>query len=76
VTGGRVKRFKPFPVQNGSKQIQIFSNFDQLEKCLSLLEKIEIKYGFEELGEMNNFLHINFSRFRIDLELKFKESLG
>jgi hypothetical protein len=35
--------------------------------------KNEIKYGFENLKEMNNFLHRNFSRFVMDLELKFKE---
>jgi hypothetical protein len=36
-------------------------------------QKIEVKYNFEGLKEMNNFLHINFFRFRMDLELKFRE---
>jgi hypothetical protein len=39
-----------------------------------MLRKIE-KYGFEDLEEMNNFLHRNFLRFRMDLELKFREVL-
>jgi hypothetical protein len=45
----------------------MFSNFDQSEKCLPLVEKIEIKYSFKDLREMN------FSRFVMDLELKFWE---
>jgi hypothetical protein len=36
-----------------------------------MLRKIKIKYGFKDLEEMNNFLHRNFSRFGMDLELKF-----
>jgi hypothetical protein len=38
-----------------------------------LLGKIEIKYGFEDIEEINNFLHRNFLRFGMDLELKFRE---
>jgi hypothetical protein len=38
------------------------------------LEKFEIKYGFEGLEERNNFLHMNFSRCRMDFKLKFRES--
>jgi hypothetical protein len=37
-----------------------------------LLRKIEIKYGFEDIEEMNNCPYRNFLRFRIDLELKFR----
>jgi hypothetical protein len=33
-----------------------------------MLEKIEITHGFEYLEGMNNFLHRNFLRFRMDLE--------
>jgi hypothetical protein len=43
------------------------------QKCTFPCSKIEIKYGFEYLEEMNNFLHRNFLRFRMDLELKFME---
>jgi hypothetical protein len=38
------------------------------------LEKIEIKYGVEDIGEVNNFIHRNFSRFGMVWELKFRES--
>jgi hypothetical protein len=38
-----------------------------------MLKKIEIKYDFEDLEEMNNVLHRNFLRFEMDLELKFRE---
>jgi hypothetical protein len=37
------------------------------------IKKFEIKYGFEGFGERNNFLHMNFSRFEMDFELKFRE---
>jgi hypothetical protein len=36
-------------------------------------QKIKIKYGFEVLEEINNFLHRHFLRFGMDLELKFRE---
>jgi hypothetical protein len=39
-----------------------------------MLEKFEIKYGFEGFDERNNFLHMNFSRFELDFKLKFRES--
>jgi hypothetical protein len=35
--------------------------------------EIEIKYGFEDLKEVNNYLYRNFLRFGMDLELKFRE---
>jgi hypothetical protein len=50
--------------------IQMFLNFDRSEKYFS---KIQIKYSFEDLKEINNFLHRNFLRFRMDLELKFRK---
>jgi hypothetical protein len=53
---------------NKFKQVQIFSNCDQPKKHFPLLRKIEIKYVFEGLKKMNNFLHRNFFRFRRDLE--------
>jgi hypothetical protein len=37
-----------------------------------LLRKIEIKYGFEGLEEMNNFLHIYPLRFGMDFEIKIQ----
>jgi hypothetical protein len=44
-----------------------------IRKVLSLAQKIEIKYGFEGLEEMNNLLYRQFLRFRMDLDLKFKK---
>jgi hypothetical protein len=40
---------------------------------LPRLENFEIKYVFEGLEEMNNFLHRHLLRFKTDLELKFRE---
>jgi hypothetical protein len=72
-----VARFKPDlksnPNSNGSKHFQTISKFDRLEKYFHLLRKIEIKYGFEDLKEGNNFLYRIFLRFGMYLELKFKE---
>jgi hypothetical protein len=39
-----------------------------------MLEIFQIKYEFEGFDERNNFLHINFFRFELDFELKFKEA--
>jgi hypothetical protein len=46
----------------------IFPNFDQSKFDLPELQKIEIKYDFEDHERMNNFLYRNFFRFRRDLE--------
>jgi hypothetical protein len=51
-------------------------NFNSFEEDLPEFKKFEVKYGFEDLEEMNNFLHRNFHRFGMDLELKFRELLG
>jgi hypothetical protein len=40
----------------------------------SRTQKIETKYGFEDLEKMNNSLHRNFSRFGMDFSLKFRET--
>jgi hypothetical protein len=42
------------------------------QKVLSFARKNK-KNDFEDLKEMNNFLHRNVLRFRMDLELKFTE---
>jgi hypothetical protein len=39
----------------------------------SLLEKLEIKYGWKELEMRNNSSYRNLSRFELKFELKFKE---
>jgi hypothetical protein len=72
-----VARFKPGLKQilnsNVSNKSQIASNFGRLEKYFPWLRKIEIKYSFEGLEEMNNFLHGHFLIFGMGLELKFRE---
>jgi hypothetical protein len=42
--------------------------FDRSKFDLSELQKFEIKYEFEDLEMVNNFLHRNFFRFISDLE--------
>jgi hypothetical protein len=56
-------------VQNKFKQFQTLAGQKSTFPCLEKLKK----YGFEDLEGMNNFLHINFSRFIMDLKLKLKE---
>jgi hypothetical protein len=38
-------------------------------------QKLEIKYGWKQLDMRNNFASRIFLRFKMDLELKFKELL-
>jgi hypothetical protein len=57
-----------------SNYIQILSSFDQSKSDFPKLEKIEIKYGHEGFEERNNFLHMNFFRFKMEFELKFQEA--
>jgi hypothetical protein len=45
------------------KQFKTFSNFGRSEKYLPMVRKIEIKYYFEYLEEMNNSPHRNFLGF-------------
>jgi hypothetical protein len=53
---------------NVSNKFQTVSNFSRLEKYFLGLRKIEMKYDFEDLEEMNNFISRNFLIFRIYLE--------
>jgi hypothetical protein len=39
-------------------------------------KKIEIKYVFEDLEEMNNFLHRNFFGFGMDFKCKAENLVG
>jgi hypothetical protein len=50
-----------------------FLNFDRSKRCLPLLQKLEIKYGWKELEVRNNFSYRNLSRFELKCEWKFKE---
>jgi hypothetical protein len=69
VTGGTGQKwFTPFQNSNGSKMFNFFPNFDQSKFDLPELQKIKIKYGFEDPEKMNNFLYRNVFGFRRDLE--------
>jgi hypothetical protein len=41
----------------------------------TLLQKFQIKYRLKSLEIRNNFPYRNFSRFKIEFELKFRELL-
>jgi hypothetical protein len=56
-----------------SNSIRVISNCDPSKKDLPEIEKLEIKYGCEDLEERDNFIHSNFLRFKIGFELKFAE---
>jgi hypothetical protein len=55
--------------------IQIRSNLVRIKTSLPEPENLELKYGFERFDERNNFIHRNFSRFKMDFKLKFRESI-
>jgi hypothetical protein len=66
--------FKPF--QNSLsrfKQTLNHSNFNRSKKDLPELENFGLKYDSEDLEKVNNFVHRNFFRFRMNFKLKFKE---
>jgi hypothetical protein len=46
-----------------------------IEDALTMLKKFQLKYGFVEDEVSNNFPYWNFSKFRIELELKIMEAL-
>jgi hypothetical protein len=68
-----------FELDSNFKWIQLISKCCKIERSkrdLPWLKKFEIKYGFESSEGRNKFLHRNFFRFEMELEWKFKESLG
>jgi hypothetical protein len=65
-----------FNFKTSLNPIQIVSNFANLENDLLELENFEIKYDFEDIENMNNFVHIIFFRFGRDLEWKSGKYLG
>jgi hypothetical protein len=72
------QRFKPIhrgsTVSNDFKSIQNYLNLIQPKTDLPKLQKFEIKYGFDGFDERKNFLHRDFSRFKMNFKLKFRES--
>jgi hypothetical protein len=57
-------------ILNGFKFAQTFTD---PKRCLPVLEKLEIKYGWKECEMGNNSSYRNLSRFDLKFELKFKE---
>jgi hypothetical protein len=43
--------------------------------CLPLLQKFQIKYVWKEVEIGNNFSYRDFSRFKMEFELKIRELL-
>jgi hypothetical protein len=62
------KRFKPFPKFKRFKNVYFFPNFDRSKFGIPALQKFEIKYSFEDIKKMNNFIYRNFFKFERDLE--------
>jgi hypothetical protein len=62
-------------IQTISNGFKFDPNFNRSKRCLPLLEKFQIKYGWKELGIRNNLSYRNFSRFETEFDLKFRELL-
>jgi hypothetical protein len=70
------RRFDYISNSNEFELLQNLPKFDQSKNNLPLLENFEIKYDFESLEKMNNFLHIKFLRFsRNGFQMKNLRSL-
>jgi hypothetical protein len=59
--------------QMNSNSIQFVSNFDWTKRDLPKLKKFKTKYGCEGFEEGNNFLHRNFFKSKMVIELKIWE---
>jgi hypothetical protein len=55
-----------------SKRLEL----NQLKDELPVLQKLQIKYDFEDFEVRNNFPDWNFPKFELEFELKFEEALG
>jgi uncharacterized protein YdhG (YjbR/CyaY superfamily) len=64
----------PAAIQIKFEIIQIHSNLAQIKTSLPELENFKIKYGFEGFDEINNLIHRNFSRFKMNVKIKSQES--
>jgi hypothetical protein len=66
-----------FDSNSNFNRIQIIFKFIQTltapKKVFFRLKKFEIKYGCEGFEESNNFLKMNFFRFKMSFELKIWE---
>jgi hypothetical protein len=62
---------------NGSNEIRIPPNFGWFKRYLPALQNFEIKYGWKSFEISINISYLNFSKFKNEFELKFKEvSMG
>jgi hypothetical protein len=79
LTSGAGSTVRPIRFSNRIKFIsngfKFGSNFDQYKRCLPLLKKLEVKYGWKYLEISTNFSYRNFSRLEKEFELKFREFL-
>jgi hypothetical protein len=57
-------------MSNGIKSVP---NFDKAIECLPGQEKWEIKYGCLDIRKGNKYPHWNFSKIKMELELKCRE---
>jgi hypothetical protein len=58
-----------------SNDFKFSSNFDSFKRCLPVLKQFQIKYGWKEIEIRNNFSYRNFSRFKMEFELRIRELL-
>jgi hypothetical protein len=59
-------------IRNNSNEFELI----RLKDELAVLENFQIKYEFGGFENRNNFIHRNFSKFKLDFEWKFREALG
>jgi hypothetical protein len=74
INHGNGWRHRNIESNSNSNGFKLYSNFDRSRNDLPELENFEIKYGFEGFEERNNFLHRNFSRFRMYFKWKIREA--
>jgi hypothetical protein len=68
-----LNRFKPNQIY--FKRIQICPKLWPIQKVPSLLQKLEIEYGWKEVEITNSIPYRNSPRFEMEFELKIRELL-
>jgi hypothetical protein len=58
-----------------SNDFKFTSNFDSFKRYILVLQKFQIKYGWNDLEIGNNFPYRNFSIFEMEFEIKIRELL-
>jgi hypothetical protein len=67
------KKFQIRLKSNGSNGFKFLHTLTASNRTFLVSKFFLKKYGFEDLGEMNNFLHSNFSILGMVWEYKFRE---